>query len=119
MTTRERTDYGRISISPDAIATIASQATTQSYGIVGMASKNLVNGIAHALARDPRHGVEVNTVEGHIIIDLYVVVEYGTRISSVAASVANAVQYNVERAIGLPLAAVNVHVQDLRVSDRD
>jgi uncharacterized alkaline shock family protein YloU len=48
-----------------------------------------------------------------------VIVEYGTRISSVAGSVANAVRFQVERAIGMPVSAVNVHVQDLRVSDTD
>lgn len=117
--TDERTEYGRIVIAPEAIATIASQATIHSYGIVGMASKNLMNGIANALAHDPRHGVDVHAMEGHIIVDVYVVIEYGTRISSVAASVANAVQYKVERALGMPVAAVNVHVQDLRVSSRD
>ncbi len=117
--TDAKREYGRIVIAPAAIATIASQATLQSYGIVGMASKNLMNGIANVLAHDPRHGVDVHTVEGHIIIDLHVVIEYGTRISSVAASVAHAVQYKVERALGMPVAAVNVHVQDLRVSSRD
>lgn len=119
MSTGESTHLGRITISPAAIATIVSQIATQSYGVVGMAAKNLVDGITHALAHDPRHGVEVKILDGHIVIDLYVVVEYGTRISSVAASVANAVQYKVERALGMPVAAVNVHVQDLRVSDRD
>ncbi|HEX9797811.1 MAG TPA: Asp23/Gls24 family envelope stress response protein [Anaerolineales bacterium] len=119
MSTGETKRHGRITISPNAIATIASQVAMQSYGVVGMASKNLVNGLAHALAKDPRHGVEVRTVGGHILIDLYVVVEYGTRISTVATSMANSVRYQVERALGMPIAAVNVHVQDLRVSDRD
>lgn len=119
MSTGETTHYGKISISPEAIATIASRAASESYGIVGMASKNLVDGLAHAIAKDPRHGVEVRSVGGSILIDLYVVVEYGTRIASVAASVANTVQYQVERMIGMPVAAVNVHVQDLRVSHRD
>jgi uncharacterized alkaline shock family protein YloU len=119
MSTSETTHFGRITISPNAIATIASEVATQSYGVVGMASKNLVNGLANAIARDARHGVEVRTSGGQILIDLYVVVEYGTRLSSVATSVANAVCYQVERAIGMQVAAVNVHVQDLRVSDRD
>jgi uncharacterized alkaline shock family protein YloU len=119
MSAGETTHHGKISISPEAIATIASRAATESYGIVGMAPKNLVDGLAHAIAHDPRHGVEVRSVGDSILIDLYVVVEYGTRISSVAASVANTVKYQVERAIGMPVAAVNVHVQDLRVSDRN
>ena len=117
--TGETTSIGRITISPQAISTIASQAAMQSYGVVGMASKNLANGIVHAFARDPRHGVQVNSLGDQIAIDLFVIIEYGTRISSVAASVANSVRYQVERAIGLPVAAVNVHVQDLRVSDID
>jgi uncharacterized alkaline shock family protein YloU len=116
---RKPTLPGRITMSPRAIATIASRAALQSYGVVGMASKNIVDGIARALARDPRHGISVKVVEDQIIIDVYVVVEYGTRISSVATSVANSVHYQVERALGIPVAAVDVHVQDLRVSDTD
>lgn len=119
MTSRESTWFGRITISPHAIATIACRAATQSYGIVGMASRNLMTELAHTFAHDPSHGVEVRAIRNSIIIDLYVVVEYDTRISSVAASVANSVRYQVEKAIGLPVAAVNVHIQDLRVSDRD
>lgn len=110
---------GRIVVSPRAIASIASAAALQSYGVVGMASKNIVNGIAQVVARDPTHGVEVKIVQDTIIIDIYVVVEYGTRISSVATSVANTVRYHVELSLGMPVAGVNVHVQDLRVSDTD
>jgi uncharacterized alkaline shock family protein YloU len=118
MTENETTD-GMITIAPSAIATIASQAALRSYGIVGMASKNLVDGIAHKLARDPRHSVDVSMAGDQIIIDLYIIIEYGTRISSVATNVANTVLYQVEQALGMPVAAVNVHVQDLRVSDVD
>ena len=110
---------GRITISPRAISTIASRAVLQSYGVVGLAAKNIVDGIAHALVRDPAHGVEVKSIDEYIVIDLYVVIEYGTRVASVATSVANSVSYQVERTIGIPVAAVNVHVQDLRVSDTD
>lgn len=108
---------GTITISRRAIATIASQAALQSYGVVGMAAKGLVDGIAHAIAQDPRHGVNVEVVDGQLVIDLFIIIEYGTRISSVAISVANATHYQLERSLGMPVAAVNVHVQDLRISD--
>ena len=48
-----------------------------------------------------------------------VVVEYGTRITSVANSVANSVRFHVEKALGMPIHAVNVHIQGLRVSNPD
>jgi uncharacterized alkaline shock family protein YloU len=117
--TRDTSKLGRIMISPRAMATIAAQAANQSYGVVGMASKNIVDGIVDMLARDPRHGVEVNVADEELIVDIFIIVEYGTRISSVATSVANSVQYQLERAIGMRVAAVNVHVQGLRISDPD
>lgn len=117
--TGESTVLGRMTIAPRAIATIVSQAALQSYGVVGMGSKNIVDGITNVFARDPSHGVEVHIDDDHILIDIYVIIEYGTRISSVAASVANSVRYKVEKTIGLPVVAVNVHVQGLRVSNTD
>ena len=115
----EASNLGRITISPRAIATIASQAALQSYGVVGMASKSIVDGIAQALAQDPRHGIEVKAIDDSLIIDVFIIIEFGTRISSVATSVANAVHYQVERALGMTVTSVNVHVQDLRISDLD
>jgi uncharacterized alkaline shock family protein YloU len=63
--------------------------------------------------------VEVH-YDGELIdIDLFIVVEYGTRIKSVATSVANTVRFQVEKALGLRVNQVNVHVQGLRISDVD
>jgi uncharacterized alkaline shock family protein YloU len=84
-----------------------------------MAYKNIMKGISRVFTRDPSNCIDVEVFAGQIMIDVYVIVEYGTRIASVAASVANTVRYQVERALGMPVVAVNVHVQDLRISDRD
>jgi len=108
---------GTISISPSAIASVAARSALTSYGIVGMASKNIMDGLANAIARDPRHGVDVTIDDGQISVNLFIIIEYGTRLTSVATSVANTVQYQLEKSIDLPVVAVNVHVQDLRVSD--
>jgi len=115
----ENNPLGNIEISPTAIATIASQAVLRSYGVVGMAAKNVVDGLTNMLTRDPRHGVEVHVNDSHISIDVYVIVEYGTRVSSVASSVSNAVRFQVEKALGSPVGDINVHVQGLRVSNTD
>lgn len=117
--TGETTPIGSIHVSPRAVATIAYQAALESYGVVGLASKNLFNGITNALVKDPTHGVEVHYDGERIIIDVYIIIEYGTRIKSVANSVSNTVRFHVEKALGLPVSQVNVHVQGLRVSDVD
>ncbi|OGO04569.1 MAG: hypothetical protein A2Y73_01715 [Chloroflexi bacterium RBG_13_56_8] len=63
-------------------------------------------------------GIETRLVDDQIVIDLYVVIEYGTRISEVAQNVMECVKFNVEKALGMPVAEVNVHVQGLRVSNK-
>jgi uncharacterized alkaline shock family protein YloU len=113
----EETRLGRIEVSPTAIASIASQAVLNSYGVVGMASKSLVGGLAQIIQPDSKRGVEVKLEGDQIIIDLYVVIEYGTRISAVAHNVMSSVKFSVEKVLGLPVSQVNVHVQGLRVSD--
>ena len=117
--TEETNPIGSINVSPRAIATIAYHAAVQSYGVVGLAPKNIVNGLTHLIVKDPTHGIEVNYDGAQVNIDIYIVVEYGTRIKSVASSVANTVRYQVEKAIGIPINAVNVHVQGLRISNED
>lgn len=108
---------GKIDISSATIATIANQAVVQCYGVVGMASKNLVNGIAQLLSRDNRRGVEVKVEGEQIVIDVYVIVEYGVRVRAVAESIQQTVKFHVEKTLGLPVHAVNVTIQGLRMTN--
>jgi len=115
----ETTVLGGIHISPNAVATIAYHATLQSYGVVGLAPKNLADGIVSTITREPLRGITVRYKGEDIDIDINVIVEYGTRITSVAESVANTVRFHVEKALGLRINSVNVHVAGLRISDSD
>ena len=110
---------GGIHISPNAIATIAYHATLESYGVVGLAPMNLADGIVKSITRDPSRGVAVRYNGEHIDIEIHIIVEYGTRINSVAESVANTVRFQVEKALGMPVNTINVHVAGLRVSNPD
>lgn len=110
---------GKIDVSPLAIASIAAHAAARSYGIVGMAARNVMDGIAATVTGDPHKGISVRIGPEAIQIDLYVIVEYGTRISSVARSVANIVKFQVEQSSSLPVTEVNVYVQGLRISSTD
>ncbi len=113
----EETTLGTIHVSPNAIATIAYHATLRSYGVVGLSSKNLASGLAQSITRDPNRGVSVRYDNDKIDIDIYVIVQHGTRISSVATSVANTVRFNVEKAIGVRVNSIDVHVAGLRAGN--
>ena len=113
--------WGKIEVTTRAVATVAAKAVYECYGVVGMASKTLRDGLAVVLQRDnPHRGIEVRFIDrGNIVIDLYVVVEYGVRISEVAHSVMSSVKFAVERSLELPVVQVNVNVQGVRVSNVD
>jgi len=116
---KETTTLGTIHISPNALATIAYHATLTSYGVVDLAPKDLAEGIATTLTKEPAHGVAVHFNGEEVDIDVHIIIEYGTRITSVAASVANAVRYQVEKALGMPVHNVNVHDQGLHIRDNE
>ena len=116
MTAHEE-NHGSIDISPTAVATIANQAINQCYGVVGMASKGLAGGIAQLLTRDHHRGIDVHMDDEGVVVDVYVIVQYGIRIRVVAESVQNTVRFHIEHALGLPVSAVNVYVQGLRMND--
>ncbi len=106
---------GMIDISTTAVTTIANQAVNQCYGVVGMANKNLANGIANLLSRDSKKGIEVRIENDEISVDVYVIVEYGVRIRAVAESIQHTVKFHVEKALGMTVNEVNVFVQGLRM----
>ena len=115
----DTTSLGGIHISPNAVATIAYHAVRESYGVVGLAPKNLADGIVRSITREPSRGVTVQYNGEDIDIEVHIIVEYGTRINSVARSVANTVRFHVEKALGLRVNKIDVHVAGLRISDTD
>lgn len=110
---------GNIYVSHRAIATIACQSAMLSYGVVGFVAKNIAIGLAQAISKDPTLGVDVHLDGKLLVINLYIIIEYGTRITTVASSVADNVRFQLEKALGLSVKQVNVHVRGLRISNPD
>lgn len=116
MTAKLDNKFGGIIINDEVMATIAGIATMECYGLVGMASKNSTDGIVELLKREHlSKGVKVYTEEDKLIIDLYIVVEFGTKISEVAKNIIEKVKYSVETMTGMKVNKVNVNVQGVRV----
>lgn len=101
------TTLGRISISSDAIAQIVAETVRESYGVVAMAGPKWLP------ARSTR-GIEIGRDGGAVTIDVHVVVEYGLNLAEVASTLRNRVGYEVERLTGLPVRAVEVHIEDVK-----
>ncbi len=116
MVAKVKQDLGYISIDDNVIATIAGLSAMESYGIVGMASKNTTDGLFELLKwENLAKGIKVNTKENRVLVDLFVILEYGVNISVVAENIIEKVKFNVENLTGLEIEKVNVFVQDIRV----
>lgn len=115
---RRQLPTGKIEVAPRAIASIVAHAVNQSYGVVGMVPHTLREGVAQILHKSDAHrGVEVRIDHDEIAIDLYVVMEYGVRITEVARNLQESVRYAVEQALGVQVTRVNVRIQGLRMSN--
>ena len=111
--------WGRIEVFPSAVGAIAAHASLGCYGIAGMAARGLRDGFAELLRRENvDRGVEVVEIEGGLGIDVFVIVQYGIRISEVAHNLQETVKFEVERSVGVPIVEVNVNVQGVREERR-
>ena len=111
---QESRPLGKIEVLPNAIHTIAVQAISQCYGVVGITSPRLHNGQAVFLS--PEHlnqGVQVRIINDQIFLEVFVALEYGLRISEIAHNIMSSVKFSIEKMLGVPVAQVNVNVQGL------
>lgn len=114
------TDSGKIVIAEEVVATVAGVAATECYGVVGMASRKLTDGISELLGRENlSRGVEVTIDQGEVAVSMYIVVGYGTRISEVARNVIDQVRYKVESETGLTVRKVDIRVHGVKVGKLD
>ncbi len=108
-------EWGRIEVFPSAVGAIAAHAALRCYGITGMAARGLRDGVAELLRRENvDRGVEVVETDGGLAIDVFVIVQYGIRITEVAHNLQETVKFEVERSVNVPVVQVNVNVQGVR-----
>ncbi len=108
---------GHVEVTPGAVATLACRAVGQCYGVVGLASRHSRPALAELLRKeDSSKGVEVTVTNDRVVIEVYVILEYGLRIITVAENIMSSVKFAAEQALGATPVEVNVNVQGIRVS---
>ena len=116
MSAKLENQYGTISIENEVIARVAGLTALDCYGIVGMAAKNVKDGIVQLLKRESlTKGIKISVNEDKISIDMHIIVEYGTNITAIAENTISTVKYKVETVCGIDVEQVNVLVEGVRV----
>ena len=113
------TQYGKILIDEDVIATYAGSVAVECFGIVGMAAVNMKDGLVKLLKKDYlTHGISVVVEEDNqITIDFHVIIAYGVSIATVSDNLIETVKYKVESFTGMKINKINIYVEGVRVID--
>lgn len=112
------THMGNIIIDPEVIAQYAGSVAVECFGIVGMATVNVKDGLVKLLKKESiTHGILVNIVNNKLILDFHVIVSYGVSIIAVSDNLISNVKYKVENFTGLEIEKINIFVEGVRVID--
>lgn len=109
-------DKGTLHISADVFTAVSGYAATNCFGVKGMASRNMQDGIVQLLRRENlAKGVKVSCpTDGNAVdIDLHIVVEHGINIPEVCRSIMSEVRYNVEKSTGVSVNSVNICIDSI------
>lgn len=117
MAIETKNQFGQISVSDDAVATLAGGVVTECYGVVGMSSQQIFkDGLAELLqGENYSKGVIVRRTDAGFELDLYIVVSYNVKISQVVLEVQKKTKYMLEKTLGQKFNTINVYVQGIRV----
>ncbi len=110
---------GNISFSHESLSAVAGIAATSCYGVIGMASKSqLKDGLATILKKENfKKGVVISDSNNELIIDLYVVLGYGVKISEIASTISKQVKYEIEKSFDCVVDEINIYVQAVKVME--
>lgn len=115
MSIDKQTPYGGINISIQAIGSVAGNAATDCYGVLGLAQRKSVSVIDNLLIKkDYYKGVFPKKLKNGYAVDLYIVVAYGVKITEIVSEVQKKVKYVLEKTFDIKFKAVNVYVQGIK-----
>ncbi len=107
---------GVLSVSSNVFTSIAGYAATNCFGVKGMASRNVQDGIVQLLRRENlAKGVKISCPESKdcVDIELHIVMEHGVNIPVLCKSIMSEVRYHVEKQTGVHVGAVNVFIDSI------
>lgn len=109
-------EMGKIVVDEDVLAKYAGSAAVECFGVVGMASVSMKDGIVQLLKRDNiRHGVDVKIEGNKLYIEMHIIVAYGVSIMTVAENLVDNVKYKVEEFTGMEVGKIIVCVEGVKV----
>ena len=108
----QRESMGRIEIAPEVLLTIARQAILEVEGVRRMAAVPPEPGklFRRVMRQD---GIVLHFEDNRLTFDIYVLMEPGVNIVERSRAAQAAVREAMDKMVGIPVQAVNIHVEDV------
>jgi uncharacterized alkaline shock family protein YloU len=111
-TVERKESFGRIEVAPEVLTTIARFAVLGVEGVSRMAA--VPADVARFFRRPTRHdGVILDHSDGKLHFDIYVLMNPQVNVLEASRTIQAAVVEAIDKMVGLPVDAVNVHVEDV------
>lgn len=108
--TEHSTSLGKVEIAPEVIEVIAGFASAEVDGVASMRG-NFATGVAEKLGRKSHgKGIKVELGEDGIVIDVYVVMQFGVSIPDVAKRIQDNIRQALLNMTALEVNEINIHV---------
>lgn len=114
----QQTGLGKVEIAPEVIEVVSSIAAAEVEGVATMRG-NFATGVAEKLGRKSHgKGVKVDLGEDGISVDVYVIMNYGISIPTVAKKIQENIYQTLKTMTAIDLSAVNVHVVGVQLEQQ-
>lgn len=113
------TGLGKVEIAPEVIEVITGIAATEVDGLFAMRG-NFATGVVERFGKKAHSkGVKVELTETGILIDLYVVLNFGVSIPQVAEKLQTNIRQTLKNMTALEIDEINIHVVGIQMDGKD
>lgn len=109
---------GTIDISYDYFVSLVGETVVNCFGVAAMSPVTARQSLYERLIRKEEsridRGIRIRTKNQKLVIDLHIIVTFGTNISAIVKSIMHKVRFTMEEKTGFEVARVNVFVDGMR-----
>lgn len=115
----DSTNLGKVEIAPEVIEVITGIAASEVEGVSAMRGNFATDVVERFGKKTHGKGVKVDLTENGILIDLFVVLNFGVSIPKVAQQLQENIRQTLKNMTALEIDEINVHVVGVHMEGTD
>lgn len=110
MTPEEPRSPGKTTIDPGVLHTIARLTALR---VDGVSRLSPVPGGVNRLTKRGQEGIRVETEDGRVDVDVYVILKSGTNVREVSRTIQSNIARAVCEMVGMDVGRIGIHIEDI------